>query len=153
MQSPFPGMDPYLEGSEWQSFHSAFALEIARQLSGKLPDAYVARPEKDLILDEIEGVSIVSSGMIRPDTSLVAEPKSVYSTGSAPVLDRPLKRSIDMPRRVPHHFVEIYSVEGFELVTAIEVLSPANKRGEGRDEYLAKRYRIVASYANLVERS
>jgi hypothetical protein len=32
MPSPFPGMDPYLEGS--MNFHHQFSAEIARQLSG-----------------------------------------------------------------------------------------------------------------------
>jgi hypothetical protein len=32
MPSPFPGMDPYLEGSEWTSVHAELSSEIARQL-------------------------------------------------------------------------------------------------------------------------
>ena len=37
------------------------------------------------------------------------------------------------------------------LVTAIEVLSPTNKRGEGREEYLENRRPILHSPAHLVE--
>jgi len=36
MPSPFPGMDPYLEGSEWTSVHAELSSEIVRQLAPKL---------------------------------------------------------------------------------------------------------------------
>jgi hypothetical protein len=37
------------------------------------------------------------------------------------------------------------------LVTAIEILSPTNKRGEGYQEYLDKRRRLLLSTAHLIE--
>lgn len=52
MPSPFPGMDPYLEGEEWVSFHAKFAVEIARQLSPKLRPRYVARAERQYVFDD-----------------------------------------------------------------------------------------------------
>jgi hypothetical protein len=42
MPSPFPGMDPYLEGDLWTSFHILFAVEIARQLVPRLRPRYWA---------------------------------------------------------------------------------------------------------------
>ena len=30
MPSPFPGMDPYLEGSAWMGVHTELSVEIAR---------------------------------------------------------------------------------------------------------------------------
>ena len=54
-------------------------------------------------------------------------------------------------KAVPHVTVEIRDTAHRQLVTCIEVLSPTNKRGEGRDEYLAKRRRILLSAAHLVE--
>jgi Protein of unknown function (DUF4058) len=36
-------------------------------------------------------------------------------------------------------------------VTAIEILSPFNKRGRGREEYLEKRQALLASAAHLLE--
>jgi hypothetical protein len=52
---------------------------------------------------------------------------------------------------VLHFSVEIRDRLERRLVTAIEVLSPTNKRGEGREEYLEKRRRILHSSAHLVE--
>jgi hypothetical protein len=35
--SPFPGMDPYLEGELWQEFHDTLAHQIRGQLLPLLP--------------------------------------------------------------------------------------------------------------------
>jgi hypothetical protein len=55
------------------------------------------------------------------------------------------------PISVPHVTIEIRDTAHRQLVTAIEVLSPTNKRGEGREEYLAKRGRVLLSNAHLLE--
>src|SRR5438309_2244133 len=122
MPSPFPGMDPYLEGSAWPSFHSAFANEIARQLVQILPEPYTALPEEGLTVSDADGVSITSS-RITPDASLVADSKGAYTSGRSALMERPLRRTTTIPEMVRHHWVEIRSVRGFTLVTAIEILS------------------------------
>jgi Protein of unknown function (DUF4058) len=52
MPSPFPGMDPYLEGSFWMSVHTPLAVEIARQLSRRLSPCYVALTTRRFVLGE-----------------------------------------------------------------------------------------------------
>jgi hypothetical protein len=53
---------------------------------------------------------------------------------------------------VTEHFIEIVEVDSERVVTAIEMISPANKQpGPGRDAYLAKRDEFLQSSANLVE--
>lgn len=52
---------------------------------------------------------------------------------------------------MPHVTIEIRDTANRQLVTAIEVLSPTNKRGDGREEYLSKRRRILLSTAHLLE--
>jgi hypothetical protein len=42
MASPFPGMDPYLEGSGWMTMYTGLSVEIARQLTPLLSDRYTA---------------------------------------------------------------------------------------------------------------
>jgi hypothetical protein len=56
-----------------------------------------------------------------------------------------------IPAPIPHVTIEIRDTANRQLVTAIEVLSPTNKRGDGRQEYLAKRRRILLSTAHLLE--
>ena len=42
MGSPFPGLDPYLEGEFWQEFHETLASAIRAQLMPLLSPKYVA---------------------------------------------------------------------------------------------------------------
>ena len=43
MPSPFPGMDPYLEGYLWPDVHHALAAKIRQQLTPLLRPRYTAR--------------------------------------------------------------------------------------------------------------
>jgi hypothetical protein len=54
MPSPFPGMDPYLEGPSWMSFHGQLIAEIGRQLAPHLRPKYVALMDEHEILDAPE---------------------------------------------------------------------------------------------------
>jgi hypothetical protein len=63
----------------------------------------------------------------------------------------PLRVPTVMPESVRLLTVEVRDVAERRLVTAIEVLSPTNKRGEGREEYRVKRQRILLSPAHLME--
>jgi hypothetical protein len=63
----------------------------------------------------------------------------------------PLRIATLVPIAVPHVSIEIRDAAKRLLVTAIEVLSPTNKRGDGREEYLAKRQRFMRSTAHLIE--
>jgi Protein of unknown function (DUF4058) len=56
-----------------------------------------------------------------------------------------------LPEPIPHVSVEIREVAERRLVTCIEVLSPTNKRGPGREEYAAKRFQILSGATHLVE--
>src|SRR5205823_3400004 len=69
----------------------------------------------------------------------------------AMIAPAPLHMATVMPSRVPHVTIEIRDVAQRQLVTAIEILSPTNKRGAGYQEYLAKRRRLLCSVAHLIE--
>ncbi|MFO0888521.1 MAG: DUF4058 family protein [Isosphaeraceae bacterium] len=56
-----------------------------------------------------------------------------------------------MPEAIPQTSVEIRQTGTRQLVTVIEILSPTNKQGDGRDECLAKRNRLLLSKAHLME--
>jgi hypothetical protein len=143
-------MDPYLEGSLWTSIHAQLSAEIARQLAPKLRPRYVALMNEYFVMEVPESVAVVTTG-IYPDVA-VAERKPQWSeSGGAAITDAPLRLLTIMPERVPHVTVEIRDTAKRELVTAIEVLSPTNKRAEGRREYLTKRQRILLSTAHLIE--
>lgn len=151
MPSPFPGMDPYLEGNEWHSFHAELSAELARQLGPKLRPNYVARAVRRFVMDSSGQLSITKIKRTTiPDTGVfkVHEQTAAYLPSASP---QPVKMATIMPEKVPVYSVEIRDVDNRELVTAIEILSPTNKRGEGFKEYVGKRNQILSSSTHLLE--
>lgn len=149
MRSPFPGMDPYLEGSVWMSVHTQLSAEIARQLAPKLRPKYLALTNERFVLEEPEAVAVTAPSLY-PDVG-VAEAAAGNPGQGGGVMTAPLEVTTVIPEPVPHVTVEIRDAANRRLVTAIEVLSPTNKRGDGREEYLLKRRRILVSTAHLIE--
>jgi hypothetical protein len=143
-------MDPYLEGSTWMNFHGQLCAEIARQLGPKLRPRYLARLTERFFTD----ISVdpgAPKTSIYPDISVV-EP-SISSNGGEGfgIATTPVRVATEMPESILHFSVEIRDRLERRLVTSIEVLSPSNKRGDGRQEYLAKRRRVLLSTAHLIE--
>lgn len=150
MPSPFPGMDPYVEGHLWTTFHFAFGAEIVRQLAPRLRPRYLVLPVERFVLEETTDV-LITNASLYPDVGVVA-PQPVDSSIAVPLMmEAPLQLATVIPQAVPHVSIEIRDVAQRQLVTAIEILSPTNKRGEGRLEYLAKRRRLLLSAAHLLE--
>lgn len=147
MPSPFPGMDPYLEErSLWPDVHQRLITYISETLQPQVRPKYIAR-----IGERIELASI-QKGYV-PDVMVVQPPenpaRSVTESGVL-VADEPLTLDfLEEEHRIP--FIEIIYRETGDVVTVIEVLSPSNKNGEGRDEYLQKQKDLLNSQANLVE--
>jgi uncharacterized protein DUF4058 len=156
MPSPFPGMDPYLEGSLWSSVHAALITQIAVQLSPRLRPRYIALLQKRFVTDMYDpeeelGIEVAREGAVTyPDVAIATKEAGVTKASSL-TLEAPLRMQTVMPESVPTHTVEIRDVQKRKLVTAIEVLSPVNKRGEGRREYLERRQRYLTSPTHLVE--
>jgi hypothetical protein len=150
MASPFPGMDPYLEGSHWVSVHSQFCAEIARQLAPRLRPKYVALTNERFVLD-IPGDVAIAPRSVYPDSSVTQASAGTLRQNPGGVSAAPLHLATVMPELTPQLSVEIRDSAHRQLVTAIEVLSPANKRSDGRGEYLRKRRAILLSEAHLVE--
>jgi hypothetical protein len=146
-------MDPYLEGELWTSFHHELAVAIKYQLSPKLEPRYVAMTARYMLLDSgQEEVEIREN--IYPDVGIAKAsslPMPHAETASMPTLVEPLIMATPMPRLVPQYRIVIRDVKERKLVTILEFLSPANKRGKGRRQYLRKRNRILRSTTHLVE--
>ena len=101
MPSPYPGMDPYLEGSEWLSVHIELSSAIARQLAPKLRPKYIVRTMRRFVAEAIEDVSITTRS-VYPDVG-VAEAKSRYASETEERgTTRPAPRvATQMPESVP----------------------------------------------------
>jgi hypothetical protein len=143
-------MDPWLEGELWMSFHGPLVTEIAAQLAPRLRPRYIALTQKRFVPDPEEGIAI-AVGTLLPDVGVAsAWPSGAAGTVAAEIA-APVVLETAMPVAVPHQSIEIRDVAERRLVTAIEVLSPTNKRGEGRGEYLSKRAALLHSTAHLME--
>jgi hypothetical protein len=143
-------MDPYLEGPLWSTVHSQLAPEIARQLGPQLRPKYLALTTEYYLLDEPNAVA-GETAIVIPDVSVVRGGSSAVVQSSAATIAAPLLLETVMPARVPLVSVEVREARTRRLVTAIELLSPANKRGSGRKQYLARRRRLLMSTAHLLE--
>lgn len=148
MPNPFPGMDPYLEGDLWTSVHTDLTAEIARQLAPKVRPKYVTRSARRIVLTTPDPTELPPERL--PDVS-VLESGTAPPAGRESVRAAPLVLDALTPVSIPQTTVEIRDAAGNRLVTAIEVLSPTNKRGGGRREYLRKRRDLLAGPAHLIE--
>ncbi len=147
MPSPFPGMDPYLEDHAlWPDVHQRLIAYTSEQLQAKLRPAYIARIGERIELAQVHKGYIPDVLLVKPLHTL--RETAVYA--GAPVADEPQTHALlDEERRVP--YIEIIRRESGEVVTLIEVLSPSNKIGDGREQYLQKQADLLATPVNLVE--
>jgi hypothetical protein len=161
MPSPFPGMDPYLEHSDyWPECHSRLIVAIADALVPFARPKYEVAIEKRIYeVNPSNGESSLLVGI--PDVA-VNQPSRILSTTSrstnqstVPVSyppSQPITVTVPLLEKVKQNYLEVRDVATGRVVTAIEILSPVNKRsGEGRSDYLKKRQTILNSTTHLVE--
>ncbi|MBS1251166.1 MAG: hypothetical protein MAG451_00196 [Anaerolineales bacterium] len=150
MPSPFPGMDPYLEGYLWPDVHTALAHKIRQLLAPQIQPKYVARLEISVIEDESFEAEV---GVMYPDVEIVEAEPTPEAVGGVMVAEpaaatAPLTIPVPQVRLVS---VEIRDVAENELVTSIEIISPVNKREPNLSRYRQKRERIRNSDVHLLE--
>ncbi len=148
MPSPFPGMDRYLESDLWTTFHTQYAVASAGQISPYLKPRYAAFTEKRFVTDSPDEIE-VGITMI-PDVG-VTDTGVAGDVGGTATITAPMEVTTLIAERIPHVWIEIRDVENRQIVTVIEFLSPANKHGTGRDEYLSMRNVYLHSNVNLIE--
>jgi len=153
MRSPFPGMDPYLEDPAlWSDFHSTFINYWREAIADLLPDHYEAR-----IGDRVS----LTEGFDGPGKRIIPD-VSIHRGGAVPA-DRPapagggvgVLEPVTIPLLIldPAHeaYIEILGRPGRSLVAVLELLSPSNRVGAGRESYLAKRNAVIAQDVHLLE--
>ncbi|MEG3940208.1 DUF4058 family protein [Microcoleus sp. S36b_A3] len=154
MPNPFPGMNPYLERPDfWPEVHHLLIGMIQESLVPQLVPKYRVAIEKRIY--ELKGEQSLLVGM-PADVSILCNPVSPNPTTSnvavATRTTEPLKIRLAMSEEVREGYLEVIDMATKEVVTVIEVLSPANKRpGKGREMYEEKRDKIFGSRTNFVE--
>ena len=161
MKSPFPGMDPFIEGcSLWEDFHSHLVEAVYVFLADNVPSKYVVRTgERNYVV--LENADGQRNHPFLPDVSVISNRGDLQCGANATALAEtetespPLSMRAFIEEVFRETFIEIHEAdpEG-RLVTCIEVLSPSNKKphSEGWEIYLRKRQGLLLGRsANLVE--
>lgn len=164
MPSPFPGMDPYLEGYLWPDVHHRLATAISDQLSPRLRPRYVARIEVQVVRDEVPEAEI---GIMYPDVEVLlrqtpSRPTTTKSlqlptaAGGVLVAEPPAVTPATLSITFAQVDVRVATVQVIDaaqnqLVTSIEILSPVNKREPGLTKYREKRRQRWDAHVHLVE--
>lgn len=148
MDSPFPGMDPYLE-QHWRSVHHRLITYAGDQLQAAVPARYrVEVEERVFVAGEPDAERSVSPDVYVVDRGRAASsPSPTAETLASPVVielaDEPITET----------YLEIIdTASGNRVITAIEFLSPTNKLpGDGNELYLRKQREYRAAGVSLVE--
>ncbi|MBD2344732.1 DUF4058 family protein [Anabaena subtropica] len=153
MPSPFPGMNPYLENPQlWAEVHSRFIVAIADEIAPQLRPQYRVAVEKRVYQMIDENSILVGIPDVIIGRSLANTDKDALNIAVASPLTKPVSVNVPMLEEVREGYLEVREVRTGEVVTAIEVLSPKNKRsGEGRKVYENKRQQVLSSLTHLVE--
>ncbi|MBP0017168.1 MAG: DUF4058 family protein [Cyanobacteria bacterium SBLK] len=155
MPSPFPGIDPYLEHPNfWSEVHNFLIVAIAHSLIPQVRPKYRVAIEKRI--DEVSDRNGSDSLLVGiPDVGIQR-----YK-GNRNLLEmedetrdetRAITVTLPVPQHIKQSYLEIRDLASQEVIAAIEILSPVNKRNrEGREIYLQKRRRILGSLTHLIE--
>lgn len=151
MKSPFPGMDPYLE-QYWGDVHTRLMVYASNQINEQLPDDLQVRVEESLSVEADEGFHRT----VYPDIRVVEEPDAWSAGAGAAVAEvsvaEPCVLELEDDPHTRRHLEIVDLSDGGRVVTAIEVLSPANKVGlDGPVAYVQKQREYLEAKINLVE--
>jgi len=155
MQSPFPGMDPYLEDpGGWGGVHDALIALLREQLNRQLGHGYIA--------DGATRDSLVSPDeqhWVFPDVSVIETPTPAARVAGRGAIMAPTRISLATPMESHQPYIVIRDRASRHVVTVIELLSPINKtptplsgvEPAARTEFLRKRRETMDSTTHWLE--
>ena len=156
-RSPFPGMDPYLE-QRWDDVHTRLCTLISSTIQPLLPGPLRARAERRVMLETTDEDDVLLRSY-RADAAVIETPDShrasafaMGNQGGTALIPEPLQIRILRERPVDR-WVQIIDVSnGNRVITAIEVLSPTNKKsGKANEKYREKLDEYLNAGVNVVE--
>lgn len=150
MPSPFPGLDPFLEDPAfWSDFHATFINYWRETIADALPANYEAGLGERVYLMESEPDH---RKLVFPDVAVThMEGSGLQSAAGTVATLEPVTIPLTILEGPRETYIEILHRPDRTLVTALELLSPANKQQPGRTEYLAKRNALLFQQVHLVE--
>jgi hypothetical protein len=152
MQGPFPVMDPYLEEPGlWPDVHSGLITAIRNALAASVAPGFIVRIGQRVHTADAEELARQE---VVPDFYLLQRPLPGGGVATAPNAISPAATPEPVyDEEIRDRSIEILDARGHEVVTTIELLSPANKvpGSQGRAQFLRKRGVILRSRTNWVE--
>lgn len=152
MQSPFPGMDPYLEHPAlWRGVHHHLIAVIAETLGDALAPAFFVGVEERVYVATLD--DLLALPEIRPDVHLVRVSTRQPEGANTAVITPPLMIEPLEDEEIHEPYLEIRDVRTRAVVTTIEVVSPTNKAAgtTGQRKFLDKRRRVMTSQTHWIE--
>ena len=157
MAAAFPGIDPFVEDQGfWRDFHLTFLVFLRSAISNRLPEGYEAWVEGQVVLAEpdyrdFEARHVGPDVLIaqrddQPTGSIHPNPQQIAGVMTL----EPVKMTLPFYEEMTERWIAIRHRPDRSLVTTVELLSPSNKRGDGRGAYVAKRNALLADRINLV---
>jgi hypothetical protein len=152
MSSPFPGMNPFLEQEEaWHDFHESFMPLVREILSPQVGADYIVKIDEHLYIHEVNEEQRSLLG--RADVAVTGRSGSASVQPGVGLIEAPVQVElppvVDVERQC---FLEIRDRRNRQLITVLEMLSPANKMpGPDRERYIYKRKHLLVSRVHLVE--
>jgi hypothetical protein len=128
-------MNPYFEQpGVWHGFHMHLLSEMTYALTPHVVPSHFVSMEFHDYLDY--------------DTGPVADTPTVVHAAES---SGPITARIPRPIKRTHRWLAIRNTRTREVVTVVEVMTPATKSGAALSHYLRKRRRILRSATHLVE--
>ena len=142
MESPFPGVDPFVEGSgRWKPFHDRFIIAAQAMILPNLSDEYDCDVEADIVLRERSAEERLGG---RADWAVRGGPDGGSSDGGTAVATAPKRNAFPVAAVQEEHLLSLRLTDRNHerVVCVVEMLSPSNKTGGDRDQYLTKRQNV-----------
>jgi Protein of unknown function (DUF4058) len=161
MPSPFPGMDPYLEKpSRWPGIHLNLIAATQALLTSQLRPKYLVRVEERVyIADDYDDPR--KAKMRVPDVEVAVRPgwgQATFAPGGSEadaleVLEPIIATTWFDELEIHQAFLNVIDNETRDVITVIEILSPANKipGSHGSESYEKKFQEVMYSASHFVE--
>ena len=150
MDLPFPGMDPNLEApSLWPDVHHRLITVLCDQIQAQLGPRYTAVITPYVTFESLDIAPVRLAAV--PDPGVLDQDATVRQDPTVAIAPAPLITTAVMQVPTRYARLEVRTVGDETLITAVELLSPANKRpgAEGTDAYERKRQELFRSEAHL----
>ncbi len=159
MPSPFPGMDPYLENPGlWSEVHHNLITECQGLLGSQLRPKYIVKIEERVYVTD-ESDEEFNAQIRIPDievarrTGWESAQSSLKQDTSQLEIPEPVVATTWFEEEIHQAYLTIIDRTSGEVVTVIEILSPANKvpKSPGRESFEQKRREVMNSPTHWVE--